>query len=132
MKTKIFTLMFISSSMFFIAQTQAMAAALPLSGVDVLVKSITSGQVLAASTDDNGNFSVKVGETNGSYNVFIGDESLPPVKVIATNNIVSGRIVILTDGTTTKDPVPVPAKKTIPLKKTTTTKKPKSVTKTIK
>ncbi len=100
-----------------------MAATLPFPSVEILLKSIASGKVLSTNTDNNGNFNVGVPEESGAYNLYIGNESLPPVKISAKKNTVSGRVVILTEGTTTKDPTPpAPIKKTVP-KKTTPVKK---------
>jgi len=103
--------------MFLVAQKSALAAAFPLSGVTLFLKSITSLQVISANTDINGYFNTTVKEENGAYNIFVGDENMPPVKIVAKNGIVSGRILILTEGTTTKDPAPVAPKKPAPVKK---------------
>ena len=53
--------------------------------------------------------------------MYISDENMAPIKMVTKNGVISGRVVILTDGTTTQDPVPAkPAKKTT---KASTTKK---------
>ncbi len=82
--------------------TPSMAATLPVAGVDVIVKNTVSGRVLSTFTDAKGNFRIGSNE-NGMYDIFIGNESLAPVKTQAKNGSVSGRIVILTDATTTTD-----------------------------
>jgi hypothetical protein len=101
------------------------AAAFPLPGISVLLKSVTSGQVTAIDTDKDGNFNTTVKEGNGIYNLFVGDESMPPIKILAKNGNVSGRIVVLTEGTIAQDPTPTP----IP---TPAVKKTTAVIKTVK
>lgn len=82
----------------------AYAAALPLQGVDILVKSQLSKWVTDTQTDANGNFTMHVIEPIGMYNVYISDESNPPVVIQAKNNVVSGRVVILTGNTVAEEP----------------------------
>lgn len=112
---------------FFMTQTSVNAATFPVPGINVLAKSLLSGQVIVTNTDTNGNFTTEVKEQDGAYNVFFMDENFPPIKIIAKKGIISGRIVVLTDGTTTKDSV-VPVKKATPTKalKVTTKKAPKT------
>lgn len=83
---------------------QTKAATLPVQGVDVLVKSKLSKWVTATKTDNNGYFTMHVIEPNGTYNVFFSDESNEPVEIKAKNAVVAGRIVLLTDNTTTQEP----------------------------
>lgn len=114
------------AALFVLTAAQCMAAALPLAGVDIIAKNIASGRIISSITDKNGNFSAGSIE-NGEYYIFVGNESLPPVKTSAKNGTVSGRVVILTGETTTTEPstatpakavgivkksLPVPAKKT--------------------
>lgn len=115
MKEKFFVFAVFIYAAFLVAEGRAVAATFPLSNVDVFAKSIESGQVVSGHTDDNGNFNVTVKEENGAYNIFIGDENTTPVKISAQKNIVSARIVILTESTITKDPDPTPAPATVPV-----------------
>ena len=103
------------------AGDRALAATLPIAGVEVLLKSISSKQVTASKTDSQGNFSASVKEESGAYDVFFGDENVSPVKITASKNVLSGRFVVLTDGSVTKDPIPA--------KKSPASKKSKSVKK---
>ncbi len=105
---KFFVFAIITFVVFIMTQTSVLAATYPVSGVLILLKNITTRQVTASNTDDQGNFNVTVPEANGTYNLFIGDESIPPVKITAKDTAITGRIVVLTDGTTTKEPDPIP------------------------
>lgn len=105
--------------LFFIFGNNALASTFALPKVEVYLKSLTSGQVTASRTDMNGNFNTSVGEDSGEYNLFIGDQNMPPIKLIAKKGVVSARIVVLTEGSTTVDPV---VKKTV--KKSTPVKAP--------
>jgi len=140
MKIKFLIFVFLA---FFAAQSPALAATFPVSSVDIFAKSIASSQVVSGRTDNDGNFNITVKEENGAYNIFIGDENTTPIKISAQKSIVSGRIVIMTDGTTTKDPAPdvsipvkksdpAPAKKPAPATKSAPAKKPAPAAKTIK
>lgn len=114
----------VTCAVFITIQESAMAATLPLPSVDIILKSIANSQIISANTDNSGNFNVRVQEENGVYDLYVGNESLPPIKISARKNVVSGRIVILTEGTTTKDLVSIPAtKKITPAKKPTVIKK---------
>jgi len=121
MKTKILALGLVIYIGFLGVGQTAFAGAFPLSGVTLFLKSIKSLQVISSNTDADGYFSNTVPETDGAYNLFIGDESLPPVKMTAKNGVITGRIVVLTDGTTTQDPAPAPVTITPAVKKVTPT-----------
>ncbi len=109
MKTKFLILAVLGFALFFAVQAPALAAAFPLPLVEVFLKSLTTRQVVAGNTDENGNFNVRVPEESGEFNLFIGNQNMTLVKMSAKKNIVSGRIVILTEGTVAKDPDPAPA-----------------------
>jgi hypothetical protein len=112
MKTaKFLTFTLLLLTVFFVKQSSATAATFPLSGVNILLKSLSSGRVTVTSTDTYGTFNTQVSEEAGAYDIYINDESMPPIKISAKKNIVHGRIVILTDDTTTKEPEPLPVKK---------------------
>ncbi len=96
--------------------TPVFADTFPVGGVEVFAKSIANSQISVAHTDSAGNFSVFVKEESGAYNVFFVDENFPPTKITAKNNMIDGRIVVLTGGTIAKDPDPVPVKKVAPVK----------------
>ena len=85
------------------------AAAFPISDVQLIFKNISTFKIIPSTTDKDGFFSV--GVLDGVYNMFISDEDMPPVKLTSKNGVISGRIVVLTDGTTTQDPVTKPTKK---------------------
>ena len=105
-----FTLLSMPATMF--------AAAVPLPNVPVYLKSFSTSKLSNSVTDDNGYFNIYGLEASGAYNLFVNDESMPPIKLVAKNGVVSGRVVILTDGTTTQDPLPAkPIKKTISVSK---------------
>ena len=108
--TYFFSIIF-SLVIFFVTGHQVFAGTFPLPNTVVIVKSISNGRVVSTSTDANGNFTTPVPEENGAYNVFFNDESMPPIKIIAQKSTIAGRIVILTDGTTTKDVIPPASKK---------------------
>lgn len=100
-----------------IIYTPVHATTFPIAGVEVFAKSIISSQVSVGSADSSGNFIVSVKEESGIYNVFFVDQNFPPTKMTAKNGVIMGRIVVLTDGTTTKDPeVIVQKKKTVSTK----------------
>lgn len=96
----------------FVTTQSVVAATIPLPNIDILIKSIATKRVIVSSTDKDGNFSSAVPEEKGEFNVFLNDQSLSPFKMNAKNGIISGRVVILTEGTTTQDPAPVKIKKT--------------------
>jgi len=127
MKSKFFVFTVILSFIMIFTGGVATAATLPLPGVEVLFKSVLSKQVTLGKADKDGNFNTQVKEANSEFDIFIGDENLPPVRIMSKGNVISGRIVILTEGTTTKDPAPVVVKKPV-VKKV----KSKTTTKTIK
>ena len=127
MKTKLIVFGLIFSLVVIFSGEVANAATLPLPGVEILFKSVLSKQVTLGKADENGNFNTEVKEANGEFDIFIGDENLPPVRITSRGNTISGRIVILTDGTTTKDPAPVVIKK--PITKKVKAKAPSQTTK---
>jgi hypothetical protein len=90
----------------FLSTTTASAAALPVAGVDVIIKNTVSHRILTAYTDADGKFKVG-GSENGTYDIYISNESLPAVKTKAKNGYITGRIVILTDETIATEPEPV-------------------------
>ncbi len=116
MKRNIF-IYIIAGAVSLIIFTSASAATFPIPGVEVFAKSIVSSQVSVGGADSSGNFTVSVKEENGTYNVFFVDQNFPPVKMTAKGGVISGRIVVLTDGTTTKDPEVIILKnKSVPVK----------------
>ena len=117
MRTKIIIFIAIAGLVFFSTIRFINAAALPLPGVELLFKSITTKQVTLGKADNDGNFTTAVPEENGIFDIYVGDENTPPVKITAKGKIISGRVVILTEGTTTKDPAPLVVKKVTPIKK---------------
>ena len=120
--SSLFACAVVTTAAFLCIGTTAHAAALPLGGVSISVKSLQTKRVIEIYTDSNGFFKTDVPEKLGFFNIFVADESTIPVMVPARNGVVSGRVVVLTDGTTTKEPDPVPVKKVpaliAPLKKT--------------
>ena len=102
--SKIFVFIFSIIILSSIGQLKTSAATLPIQGVPVFIKSLTTGQILSSTTDTSGAFVFNGTETSGSYNLFVNDETMPPIKIDAKNGVLKGRVVILTDGTTTQDP----------------------------
>ena len=118
-KSNIITLAFSAGAVWRMAFSYTSAATFPIPDVQIILKNISTLRIVPSNTDKDGYFSVGVPE--GIYDMYISDENMAPIKMVTKNGVISGRVVILTDGTTTQDPVPAkPAKKTT---KASTTKK---------
>ena len=106
------------------------AATIPLPNVPVYIKSASTSRIFNATTDSNGLFSFYGTEDSGFYNLFVNDESMSPIRMQAHKGTVSGRVVILTDGTTTQDPPKLITKLKSTIKKVSVPIKKNSATST--
>ena len=124
MKTKAIILGIIVATFICMAQT-ARAAEFGIAGVDIFARSMTSRMITTSRTDDRGAFSI-IGKDEGEYELFVNDESMPPVKLKSKNKILKGRVAIIVDDGEVKNSV---IKKEVSAKTTTSklVEKPKTL-----
>ncbi|MEI6316662.1 MAG: hypothetical protein WCO65_02980 [bacterium] len=111
-KTFVFIFSIIITSALY--QPMVSAATIPLPNVQIYAKSASTSRFINSTTDIHGSFVFVNVEDSGFYNLFVNDESMPPITLQAHKGVLSGRVVVLTDGTTTQDPPkPITKSKTI-------------------
>jgi hypothetical protein len=95
MKTKLTIVSIVVATFICTAQT-ARASEFGIAGVDIFAKSMTSRMITASKTDARGAFSI-VGKDEGDYELFVNDESMPPVILKSKNKVLKGRVAVIVD-----------------------------------